>query len=379
MSKPLQVDFSITSTEASIDLDGQVVTWTTEATHPFSATTGNFALLAALPAAFTQKRPLHVLGEIDRALLRNAVLLSHFWAQWKPEMYGPIEITAKSIVDGSPSKGGHVICLSGGVDSTFALLSALNEKPSLRLDVDLGVFVQGFDYGPNDKEAYNRILASIRAVAKERGVSVSSVKTNWAAQVCGAEKASWEHVHTLGLAAIMHLFGGDHAGGILGSDYTYTEDHTVAPWSSNGTTNRMIGARGFPVVPVGEHATRIDKIAAISNWGVLPHVAVCWAGPRTGKNCSRCEKCIRTMLMCEARGIDPTPAFGRRPEPLDLARISLHSAGKIAFIKQTLTSGSKLSPQLRRAAERAVAKNIMRNWLRPHYKKIIKFREPGLP
>ncbi len=226
-------------------------------------------------------------------------------------MFKPIEIFADEIVDGTASGSDEVICLSGGVNSTYAYLRIIHEqRDELRRDLRLGIFVQGFDYSLKDTEGFRVLLGKIAEVV-DGTIPVAAVKTNWRLVV--AKGKLWDSFHTVGLGAIQYLFSGQFAGGVLASDYTFKEDHLCAPWGSSAVTNRLLSSSGFKVTPVGEDVRRIDKVEAIQEWGRLADVNVCWQGARTGQNCGRCEKCLRTMFMCEALGIDPRPAFGRAP------------------------------------------------------------------
>lgn len=365
----LVVEYAVETERAEVRLDGRRIAWRSSEAH-FSATSGDFALFASLPKAMREARALHVRGRVDRQTLRNAWLISHFWSQWRPELYSPVSISADEIVDAPRSEAGegHVICLSSGVDSTYACLSAVTgSPPENRFDVTTGVFIQGFDYPLDDAVGYSRVLQSIRHLVQDFGIRAVPVETNWKIEICGrtgagSKPADWEDVHMIGLACVLHLFSGSFRGGIIASDYSFREDHTVAPWSSNATTNRLLGSGAFPVHPTGEHVTRLQKIEAIHNWGKLPLVNVCWAGPRTGVNCSRCGKCLRTMLSCEALGIDTTPTFGRKLVARDIGIMHLTNDATIARVRQALDApGGMLPRSLSRAAELAIVKSKVRN------------------
>lgn len=383
----LTVDYFVGGSRAGIVLDGSArIDWNVDG-GAFTARTGDFALLAALPKAMTENRPLHLRGRADRETMRNARLLSHFWSQWCPTRYSPIDITADEVTENdalTARKSGYVMCLSGGVDSTFAYLSTVkNDNQEMRYEIPLAVFVQGFDYKLEDDAGFTRTLEkSVRQISDGFDTTIVAVKTNWKQELCGHYKAEWEHMANISLAAVLHLLGGGYAGGLIASDYTYHEDHLVAPWGSNATTNRMLGSSEFPILPVGEQASRLEKIRAIHEWGKLAAINVCWAGPRTGENCARCEKCVRTMLMCEALGIDPTDTFGRRPAPSDVVNLNLSSAGKIAFIRQAIAlEGGRLSPEMKRAAAIAIAKSQARNWALPRtvgLRKVVRTLRPWL-
>jgi len=273
-------------------------------------------------------------------------------------LFGPVRITADEIVDSTSQGKSHIVCLSGGVDSTYAYLRNAHERIDLKREVSLGVFVQGFDYGLSDDDGFEAVLRKIRGVVSH-DLPISRVRTNWRTLV--EEDVLWDSFHTVGLAAIQHLFSGGCASGILASDYTFREDHIVAPWGSSAITNRLLSSKGFTIALVGEDVTRIDKIQAISDWGHLSNLSVCWQGSRTGDNCGHCEKCLRTMFMCEALRIDPTPAFARRPNAKEIRKLRLHAPGKRAFMRQALARFENPGREdLAKAAKRTVLRSEMR-------------------
>ena len=185
-------------------------------------------------------------------------------------------------------------------------------------------------------------------------IPVAAVKTDWRLVV--AKGKLWDSFHTVGLAAIQYLFSGQFAGGVLASDYTFKRGSLVRAvgkqrrhqppsfiqWTSRST-------------PVGEDVRRIDKVEAIQEWGRLADVNVCWQGARTGQNCGRCEKCLRTMFMCEALGIDPRPAFGRAPTPAEIRKLPLHAANKRTFFVEAIEAFRNPDRlDLKKAAQRSV-------------------------
>ena len=369
----ITVEYSVEPSKAEARHGDQLIEWRSKEAD-FSATNGDFALFAFLPKAMRMGKNIHIAGRVDRQALRNAWLLSHFWSQWDPAHYRPVGISADEITDasGSGAANQYAICLSGGVDSTFALLSGLaGLHPEAGMNITMGVFVHGFDYPPDNVDGYSKVLQSIRQAVHEFGIQAVPVDTNWKQEICGWAAngwgwADWHDFHTVGLASVLHLFGGSFRGGIIAADNTFREDHVRAPWSNSAITNRLCASGQFDIQPIGEHDNRIEKIRVIHELGKLPLVKVCWEGPKTGDNCSRCEKCLRTMLTCEALGIDPKPAFHRPLVAKEISGMHMPSPMRIERIQQVLDlPGNRLSKPLRRAAKLAILKSRLRNQSKP--------------
>ncbi|HEX8526769.1 hypothetical protein [Allosphingosinicella sp.] len=361
---PLLVRYRGDERRVEVDVPGlgEPLFWESE-TLPFAALGSDFAALAALPAAMATARDLHVEGRLDSELARNLANISSFWAQWRPGVYSAIRISADELVEARPARCGEgwALCLSGGVDSTFALLDNAARPPGLGYPIPTGLFVHGFDYPLDRIDAVETLLASIRGPARFAGAKIAVVRTNWKTALCRQGPADWGHMFPLGLAAILHLFAGGHRGGLIASDCTFREDHEIAPVGNNPATNRMLSSAAFPIQPLGERTSRMDKIAGIARLGFLADVNVCWQGPRTGRNCSECDKCLRTMFLCEAAAIDPSPAFGRRLSAARLARMRIVSPSDYLFIKKAVSDYSpEADPKLRRAARIPLARFELR-------------------
>ena len=156
---------AVAGATAELTVDGQRITW--ESDRDFATSNDNFALLASLPLAMVKGGHLHVAGTVDRRLIRNAILIGHYWAQWRPDLYRPFVVSADREIDDGPAVSADaVMCLSGGVDSTYAYLSSVHDaRPAMRLPIGAGIFVRGFDYSLEDVEGYDRNRRSISAMA----------------------------------------------------------------------------------------------------------------------------------------------------------------------------------------------------------------------
>jgi hypothetical protein len=281
------VDFSVDGAHAEAVIDGrQALSWDSSATD-LAADDDNFAMFAALPIAMRRREPLHVRG-----------------AQYRRRC-ATVPITADAVLEEETRGTGSVICLSGEVASAFAYLAVPQDACEVeRADVRLGVFVQGFDFGLDDDAGFGAVLSAVERLTVGSPRQVTAVRTNWNQEVCGSGGAGWDEVHALGLAPC-RTSSAPRCGPGSSAPTMLCRGSCRRPWGCNAATHRMLGCSGIEIVPVGEHMSRLEQIAAIARIGDVSHPKVCWAGPRDGSNRGVCEKCQRTMLMFETIGLGP--------------------------------------------------------------------------
>jgi hypothetical protein len=94
---------------------------------------------------------------------------------------------------------------------------------------------------------------------------------------------------------------------MLGSGDRY---YDVRAHGSTPLTDPLLGSDAFSVRHDGAAASRIEKVALVAEWPqALQNLRVCWEGPNKGRNCGRCEKCIRTILDFRVAGLALPPCF----------------------------------------------------------------------
>lgn len=270
--------------------------------------------LALVARAMSYRQDLHVAGPVSRTLLGNLEEFVDTWSRWRPDLFGPVAIAADEEVDDLGAARPHaslgVTAFSGGLDSTYALVAHRRGLLGRRgRDVIGAVLVQGFDVGLDEDEAFARARTSAAAITDELGVPLTTIRTNWK-EVAATD---WQMTFGSATAAILHLFA-DRAGtAIMAADNTY--DRLTLPWGSNPITSPMLSSGRMALTWTGGRLRRTEKAAVVGDVpSVRRHLRVCWEGPDHGRNCGRCEKCVRTKLNLLAAGVGEIEALG----PLDL-------------------------------------------------------------
>ena len=186
---------------------------------------------------------------------------------------------------------------SGGVDSLFTVWSHLSER---QLDPDHqithGIFVRGFDIVPSDREKYDRLFERFNPKAAEIGVKLIELETNFLSVThhrLDSPRFYGPSIVSCGLALP----------NLLQRFYTPSSwDHRSLmrkAYSSDPLVDGFLSTDTMEIVHHGSIHRRIEKIMAISDWDLAHELLFVCLEPKLAGypwNCSRCEKCNRTMI-----------------------------------------------------------------------------------
>jgi 7-cyano-7-deazaguanine synthase in queuosine biosynthesis len=206
----------------------------------------------------------------------------------------------------APVDAGVALFYAGGVDSSYSLISHLDE-------VDALIIAFGFDHTMSDVEIANSLDRNGR-FARRFGKELVAVETNHS-----------RFVRDLGVSRTF-IFGATLASSavLLGLRRCYiASSHSAAnvmPDGSNPVLDHRFSNGVTEIIHDDVSVTRLDK-----TWGVarrkdiLENLRVCWELPN--ENCGVCPKCVRTMTALRLCG-----ATGPFPPLDDVRRISAMAA-----------------------------------------------------
>jgi hypothetical protein len=321
---------------------------------------------------------LRVDGEISPTLLANLDELQMVWHRWLPKRYSPILIEPEAISPAGKVDGGAVTAFSGGVDSTFTVYRHLAAQPgSQLLDLRETVFVTGFDI-PLDAMATSNV-AFERAQRLLDGLAIQTARVRSNIRQLDVWQP-WINSFGIAVSSALLLFQRSRSVGLLPSSEPY--DRMLFPWGSTPVQDWMASTDLMEIRHDGAGYGRIEKIAALSKWEpARHHLRVCWEGDDLGRNCGRCEKCIRTILCFWAIGDVTPPCFDRSPAIDEISKIKMLKRAVRSEFEMILEAAEKngLSRQrwviaLRRRLRRARARVAISSM----NKSIVHLR-PGVP
>ena len=257
--------------------------------------------LAAAPEAFGSalllvslhhRRKLVIDAPVSATWLENIQKLFPIWRDWWG--YKPImpDLVARTDSLAAPREA-KALLFSGGVDSFYSVLNAPRH--------DFLVSIHGFDIPLTDRARMEVLRASLNEVSKSIGARSIVIRTNFREHPVAGRGPLWERSHGGVLAAFGHVLR-EHAGQLSVSS-SYGMKNPL-PWGSSFMTDPFFSSDKMRVSPFGEDVRREQKIPAIAHDPLVrKHLRVCWKNRDGLVNCSRCGKCLVTMVSLAEAGV----------------------------------------------------------------------------
>lgn len=284
--------------------------------------TGNPWLVAMLPMAASLGEDIELSLPVDALLLENVQGILTIWKEWYPELH---RVAIRCPVNGyaEPKSTRTATFFSGGVDSYFSIARRMPQNPQdipAVGKVDDLLTVWGFDIGVYDEAQFRPLAEMLTGSAKKLELNHIIVRTNLR-EVMPVYREQWGPLaHGAGLAFIGLMLERRYGEIVLGSTYPYG---ALSPWGSHPLVDPLFSTSGVTVVHDGAAVTRIEKTKVAAR---LPEtnraLHVCQAVGL--QNCSRCEKCYRTMIALDILGLKE--AFGAA---FDWSGYSLSNVSKV--------------------------------------------------
>ena len=258
-------------------------------------------LSALLVPALHRRSAIRVRAPLSPAWLANAdkaASLLHAW--WGYPNRAEITGDGVAVLPAARSEGGQ--CFSAGVDSFHSLLRG-------RHPTDFLVAVHGFDISHRDRYRMRRFRESLDVIGQTLGKRPIVVHTNLRKHRM-FRAAPWEHTHGGALAAVGHLLADTLGSLVIPSSYPRSDPH---PHGSHWDLDPLWSAENVRIIHDDPEFYRLDKLRRIDGEPLVQqHLRVCWQNFATFGNCSRCDKCVLTMLSLASRGrLTDYPVFDR--------------------------------------------------------------------
>lgn len=255
-----------------------------------------------------------IINELDKNYYESISEVKKAYIKMYPEANFLGEIKVKKIVDYTYESLNKVCQLfSGGVDSVSTYLSIKEKNPEL-------ITIWGSDIPIENDFGWKRLEKVVKEFGKNNNSKNIILKSNFrkiyssrklTKDFSGQIKTNWWLGIQHGIALISLVIPYAYKNKIKtiyipASFNKYDQDVKCASYP---TIDESIKFGSGNVVHEGFNYTRQDKILLISNYlketnDKNINLKVCWEGD-DGKNCSHCEKCLRTITGLYLSDADP--------------------------------------------------------------------------
>jgi len=313
------------------DIDGAAPLWfaVADAHADLLSDRADHVAVALLLPAMRYGRDLHVGGAVTDVLLHRLNGDVQGLVQAVHPQYQRIRVTADDTARASQAPPGVATGFSGGVDS-FATLHeyalAAEVPDDLRVTHLLNSNVGA--HGDGGHALWEQRHRSLQPVADELGLPFVLVDSNLDEHY---PRMGFAETVTFRNAAVIHALGGGIGRSYHASEGTYGNVRMPPP---NGDI-ALAGAMTFPLLSTpaitlestSSGASRIERTLSLVGSPYARYLDVCIdADPHRSTNCSRCWKCMRTMLTLEIAGhLDEFIPDVFRREPYEARRMQYYA------------------------------------------------------
>jgi hypothetical protein len=291
---------------------------------------GDAFLVPGLLAGMNLGEDIDVRGPVSARLAYSLEEYQFLLSMRFPGYLQMVDINYRQIEPLAEMPQGVGTSFSGGVDSMFTLWKHLpDNQPDPDYQITHAVFIKGFDLIHTEEQYYWMLFDEYEKHLTEIGIELIPLETNivslrhlrtpasylFGPTICGAG---------LSLARSFHTF-------FVPSSWDYSA-LSKKKYSSDPWVDRLLSTDHLRIIHHGADFHRVEKVEEIADWEIAREILwVCieYKFEKQGWNCSRCEKCVRTMIPLFALGkLDKFKTFAR---PLHTNRDSLRWIRKFSL------------------------------------------------
>jgi len=252
--------------------------------------------------------------ELDKTYLESLNKVKSVFKRFYPKLPFSTRINVEEIVSNRFFNEGYGLLFSGGVDSMTSYIRHKDKKPNL-------IMVWGVDIPVRARLHWMQVRGIYKEFAAQENVKINFIKTNIREFLneflldtefgrYAIDLSWWGGFHhgiaLLGLCAPLTM---ERIGTILIASGASPHSARRYAWGSSPLIDNKISVADIKVVHDGYELSREEKIGKvlkgyIRNERRYPALKVCWSQYHDF-NCSKCEKCSRTITGLVLQNIDP--------------------------------------------------------------------------
>ena len=260
-------------------------------------------LIPGLLAGMFFEEDIEVRGPVSPRLAYNLKEYQHLLHFRFPKVVSPVNIKYALLKSLPDKPGGVGTTFSGGVDSLFTLWKHLPQNQSNPgYQITHGIFIQGFDILPSEDQNFRFLYEKFNRAAAEIGIKLIPLETNSVSII--HQRLSIPYFYgSIIIGAGLSLAAG-FGKFIIPSSWDYKQLQKKA-YTSDPLLDPFLSTDTLDVIHYGSTHQRVEKVEKIADWEVAQKVLWVCEFHKFEKdtwNCSRCEKCARTMIPIYALG-----------------------------------------------------------------------------
>ena len=315
----------------------------------FVSTQSDSFLLAAVMAAMYFKENIYVEGVVSPSLAYH--LEEHMFVTrlFFPDTLHKVDVQYAQLAPLQAEPTAVGFAFSGGVDSFFTLQKHLPPtQKSFEYQITHAIYINGFDMVRSEKLKYQKLFDQYKGMLQKFNIDLISVETNLTGMLTRWLDYSYLFSPVL-IGSAMSL-------GKLFKRFIVSNSWSYDQWKeksviSHAFSDRLYSTEKMDIEHFDTTYQRFKKIESLHTWEpVRENLKVCgtFIQDEHVPNCSRCEKCMRTMIPIYILGsMDQFKGFEK---PLrsnwDLLRWARKFNPTPGFVKDVFLAAKKHKPQI---------------------------------
>jgi hypothetical protein len=246
---------------------------------------------------------IEVRGTVSPKLAYNLNEYQHVLHFRFPKAIKPVDIKYTQLKAQPTKPKGVGTTFSGGVDSLFTLWKHLPQTQSdTGHHITHGIFIQGFDIVQNEGQNFRFLCEKYNQVTVETGIELIPLETNITSIL--HKRLTLPNFYGPVIIGAGAALAGGFCKFIVPSSWDYEQLQKTA-YSSDPLLDHFLSTDTLDVIHHGSTHSRVEKTREIVDWEVTQKILWVCEFHKFEKdtwNCSRCEKCVRTMIPIYALG-----------------------------------------------------------------------------
>ena len=264
---------------------------------------------------------------VDETFINNLQNLVPVFRKWHKNKNLRLNINVpikKNNLESSNKK--TISTFTMGVDSFYTLYSNIDK-------LDAILFVIGFDIKKHQKKLLKETLENLKKVSKLYNKKLILCETELKNKINHGKGFQWgEYFHGPAIFNIAYSLT-DYSKLLIPSTHAFNDDYI---WGSLYKLDKNYSSSFFNILHNG-NLTRVAKIKFILDYDLkcLDFLRVCWKNIDGKYNCTKCEKCFRTLYPIELYGYkDRAVTFNRNVNGKDFWNFKARNDSDKSFQKE---------------------------------------------